>query len=228
MIVIGTKGGEWGDIWYVSSAFSHHYAGNLNVFKRIKHLVGVETMSGENDFLFIRGIGAVGIKSNNERLRIQSVFYIPELDRNVLSMNQLTMQGFTVNKTGDTCKIFPMFSPPVVNMVNEISGLSKEEELGLKEKQRVMNLNDVNEKHKESYLNSYFEDLNVSSQESDWSVMIIRAMEFKDFIDCKALLEMMEDGKFVFQYKHELERKFEEMLKWFIMLMQILCPMLVE
>ncbi|KAJ0790555.1 putative transcription factor & chromatin remodeling ARID family [Helianthus annuus] len=46
--------------------------------------------------------------------------------------------------------------------------------------------------------------------------MIIRAMEFKDFSDCKALLEMMENGKFVFQYKHELETKFEEMLRWFI------------
>ncbi|KAF5783103.1 putative transcription factor & chromatin remodeling ARID family [Helianthus annuus] len=79
-----------------------------------------------------------------------------------------------------------------------------------------MNLNDVNEKYKEGYLNSYFEDLNVSSHETDWSVMIIRAMEFKDFNDCKALLEMMEDGKFVFQYKHELERKLEEMLQWFI------------
>ncbi|KAJ0591162.1 putative transcription factor interactor and regulator CCHC(Zn) family [Helianthus annuus] len=41
MIVTGTEGGLWGDIWYVSNSFSHHYAGNLNVFKRIKHLVGV-------------------------------------------------------------------------------------------------------------------------------------------------------------------------------------------
>ncbi|KAJ0500080.1 putative transcription factor & chromatin remodeling ARID family [Helianthus annuus] len=79
-----------------------------------------------------------------------------------------------------------------------------------------MELNDVNEKHKENYLDSYFEDLNISSQEPDRSVMIIRAMEFHDFTDCKSLLEMMEDSKFVFTYKHELERKFEEMLTWFI------------
>ncbi|KAM0009001.1 putative transcription factor interactor and regulator CCHC(Zn) family [Helianthus debilis subsp. tardiflorus] len=39
MIVTGTGGGQWGDIWYVSSTFPHHFAGNLNVFKRIKHLV---------------------------------------------------------------------------------------------------------------------------------------------------------------------------------------------
>ncbi|MFS8009048.1 putative transcription factor & chromatin remodeling ARID family [Helianthus anomalus] len=131
-------------------------------------------------------------------------------------MNQLTLQGLTFNKARDTCKIFPMFSPPVVNSVNEITGLSKEEELGLKEKQKVMSLNDVNEKYKEEYLNSYFEDLHVSSYETDWCVMILRAMEFTDFNDCKALLTMMEDEKFVFKYKHELETKFEDMLRWFI------------
>ncbi|KAF5791488.1 putative transcription factor & chromatin remodeling ARID family [Helianthus annuus] len=216
MIVTGTEGGMWGDIWYVSNSFSHHYAGNINVFKRIKHLVGVETNSGENEFLFMWGIGAIEIKSNNERLMIQSVFYTPELDRNVLSINQLTLQGFTVNKAGYPCKIFPMFSPPVVNSVNEITGLSKEDELGLKEKQKVISLNDVSERYKEEYLNSYFEDMHVSSCETDWSVMIIRALEFKNFSDCKNLLNMLEDGKFVFHYKHELEKKFEEMLHWFI------------
>ncbi|MFS7988640.1 putative transcription factor & chromatin remodeling ARID family [Helianthus anomalus] len=46
--------------------------------------------------------------------------------------------------------------------------------------------------------------------------MIIRAMEFHDFTNCKSLIEMMEDNKFLFKYKQELERKFEEMLTWFI------------
>ncbi|MFS7952933.1 putative transcription factor & chromatin remodeling ARID family [Helianthus anomalus] len=46
--------------------------------------------------------------------------------------------------------------------------------------------------------------------------MIIHAMEFQDFSDCKSLLEMMENGEFVFKYKHELEEKFEDMFTWFI------------
>ncbi|KAM0067067.1 putative transcription factor & chromatin remodeling ARID family [Helianthus debilis subsp. tardiflorus] len=107
-----------------------------------------------------------------------------------------------------------MFSAPVMNSVNNVNGLTKEEEL--EEKQRVVELSAVNEKPKENYLNSYFDYLNLSSQEPDWSQMIIRAMEFHDFSDCKSLLEMKEDGEFVFEYKHELEGKFEEMLTWFI------------
>ncbi|KAM0068546.1 putative transcription factor interactor and regulator CCHC(Zn) family [Helianthus debilis subsp. tardiflorus] len=84
-IVTGTDGGLWSEIWYVSTYFKHHYAGNLDAFKRIKNVNGVETNAGENNFFFIRGIGAVDVTSGSEKFRIQSVFYTPELDQNTLS-----------------------------------------------------------------------------------------------------------------------------------------------
>ncbi|KAF5809216.1 putative transcription factor interactor and regulator CCHC(Zn) family [Helianthus annuus] len=216
MIVVGTEGGLWSDIWYVSSVFKHHMAGNLNVFKRIKHIIGVDTQSGGNNFLFTRGVGSVEIKTCNETMRIQSVFYSPELDRNVLSIDQLTMQGFIVNKNGDTCKIFPMFSIPVDNSVNDASGLTREEEIGLKEKQGIIEESVYDDEFKERYLNSYFEELDLSSQEPDWSLMIVKEMEFHEFADCKAFLDLIDDREFVFKYKHMLEIKFEEMVKWFL------------
>ncbi|KAJ0810228.1 putative transcription factor & chromatin remodeling ARID family [Helianthus annuus] len=52
--------------------------------------------------------------------------------------------------------------------------------------------------------------------ESKFDVMILQAMKFHEFQDCKALLDMLEDVEYVFKYKHELEVKFEEMLEWFI------------
>ncbi|KAM0031129.1 putative transcription factor & chromatin remodeling ARID family [Helianthus debilis subsp. tardiflorus] len=216
MIVVGTEGGLWSDIWYVSSVFKHHMVGNLNVFKRIKHVIGVDTQTGENNFLFTLGVGSVEIKTSNEIMRIQSVFYSPELNRNVLSMDQLTMQGFTVNKNGDTCKIFPMFSVPVNNSVNEASGLMREEEMGLKEKQGIIDDGVFDEEFKQRYLNSYFEELHLSSQEADWSIMIIMAMEFKEFEDCRAFINLLDDREFVFKYKHIIDSKFDEMVKWFL------------
>ncbi|KAF5765659.1 putative transcription factor interactor and regulator CCHC(Zn) family [Helianthus annuus] len=216
MIVVGTEGGLWSDIWYVSSVFKHHMAGNLNVFKRIKHIIGVDTQSGENNFLFTRGVGSVEIKTGNETMRIQSVFYSPELDRNVLSIDQLTMQGFTVNKNGDTCKIYPMFSTPVDNSMNEKSGLTREEEIGLHEKQNIIEENVHDNEFKERYLNSYFEDLDLSSQEPDWNMMIVKNMEFNEFDDCVAFINLLDDREFVIKYKHMLDSKFEELVKWFL------------
>ncbi|MFS7962966.1 putative transcription factor & chromatin remodeling ARID family [Helianthus anomalus] len=109
-----------------------------------------------------------------------------------------------------------MFSSPVINTVNDVSGLTKEDELGLSDKQRMIELCSVNEEFKENYLNSYFESLNVSNDENDWSRMIIRALEFYDFADCKALPDMLDDRDFVFKYKYDLEKKFEEMVGWFL------------
>ncbi|MFS7959903.1 hypothetical protein Hanom_Chr08g00696601 [Helianthus anomalus] len=154
------------------------------------------------------------MKTGNDTLRIHSVFYSPKIDRNVLSLDQLTLQGFMVRKSSETCKIFPMFSSPVVNSINEVSGLTKEEELGISEKRRLQDLCAVDDEFKEDYLNSYFETLNVSHEdENDWNRIILRALEFHDFADCKALLDMIDDRDYIFKYKYDLEKKFEEMVR---------------
>ncbi|MFS7964186.1 putative transcription factor & chromatin remodeling ARID family [Helianthus anomalus] len=46
--------------------------------------------------------------------------------------------------------------------------------------------------------------------------MIIRALEFHEFADCKTLLDMIDDRDFIFKYIHDLEIKFEEMVGWFL------------
>ncbi|KAF5823706.1 putative transcription factor interactor and regulator CCHC(Zn) family [Helianthus annuus] len=217
MIVTGTDGGQWKEIWYVNPTFNHHFVGNLDVFKRVKHIMGVETRSGMNNFLFIRGVGTVEMKMGNETLRIPSAFYSPDIDRNVLSLEQLTLQGFTVRKSGDTCKIFPIFSSLVINTINDVTGLTKEEELGLKERRRLQDMCGIDDEFKNDYLNSYFETLNVSNEhEVDWNLMILKALEFHEFADCNALINMLDDQEYVFKYKVDLQRKFEEMIRWFL------------
>ncbi|KAF5766509.1 putative transcription factor & chromatin remodeling ARID family [Helianthus annuus] len=41
-------------------------------------------------------------------------------------------------------------------------------------------------------------------------------MKFKEFQDCKALLDMLDDSEYVMKYKYEIEGKFEEMIDWFL------------
>ncbi|MFS7945669.1 putative ARID DNA-binding domain superfamily [Helianthus anomalus] len=132
-------------------------------------------------------------------------------------MDQVVLQGYTIKITGEGCRIYPMYSPPPLSKIkNENTGLTKEDELGMKEQQRVINHGSKDDEYKLDYLNSYFESLNLSSHEPDWNVMILQAMYFYDFQDFKELLDMLEDVEYVFKYKHELEIKFEEMLEWFI------------
>ncbi|KAJ0698014.1 putative transcription factor interactor and regulator CCHC(Zn) family [Helianthus annuus] len=215
-IVTGTDDGLWSEIWYVSKTFKRHFSGNLDMFKLFKSMFGVETQTGENNFYFIKGIGVVEVMTGSERIRIQSVFYTPDINRNVLSLDQLVTQGYTVKFTGDKCKIFPTFSVPVVNRRNDISSLTREDEIGLRENEFMMKSEPDYETFKTEYLNQYFESLDISSNEPDWNVLIIQAMSFKEFQDCKALLDMLEDDSYVSKYKYCIENKFEDMVDWFL------------
>ncbi|KAF5813961.1 putative transcription factor interactor and regulator CCHC(Zn) family [Helianthus annuus] len=189
-MLIGTDGGYWSDIWYVSKTYKRHISisGNIDMFKRMESMLCVETENGENNFFFIRGIGVVDIITGTEKARIQSVFYTPDIDRNVLSLDQLMIQGFTVKFMGDVCKLFPTFSVPINNKRNVHTGLTREEEIGELEKEYMFN----------------------------WNILILQAMSFKDFQDCKALLHMLEDEDYVIKYKCYLDSTFENMIEWFI------------
>ncbi|KAM0030799.1 hypothetical protein Hdeb2414_s0017g00501151 [Helianthus debilis subsp. tardiflorus] len=167
-------------MWYVSKSLKHHFSGNLDMFKRIKCMNDVETKTGENQFYFIRGIGVVDVISGIEKFRIQSVFYTQDMDRNVLSFDQLITQGYTVKFTGDKCKLFPTFSVPLVNIRNTKSGLTKEEEMCKAEKQALMTRESEFINFKSNFLDDYFEKLEISSNEFDWNIMILQTMKFKD------------------------------------------------
>ncbi|KAF5803155.1 putative transcription factor & chromatin remodeling ARID family [Helianthus annuus] len=110
-----------------------------------------------------------------------------------------------------------MFSSPVINTRNDVTGLTKEEELGLKERRRLQDMCGIDDEFKNDYLNSYFETLNVSNEyEADWNLMILKTLEFHEFADCKALINMLDDQEYVFKYKVDLQKKFEEMIRWFL------------
>ncbi|KAJ0441141.1 putative transcription factor interactor and regulator CCHC(Zn) family [Helianthus annuus] len=216
-ILDGTDGGYWSDMWYVSKSLKRHFCNNIDMFKRIKNMSHVETKTGENHFFFIRGVGVVDVMSGSEMIRIQSVLYTTDIDRNILSYDQLITQGYTVKFIGDKCKLYPTFSVPINNKRNSHSGMTREEEMGELEKQSVINKGQEHEKFKTDFLNDYFEKLNISaSSEPDWNILILQAMKFNNFNDCKALLDMLDDVEYFLKYKHYLEITFEKMIEWFL------------
>ncbi|KAJ0923604.1 putative transcription factor & chromatin remodeling ARID family [Helianthus annuus] len=94
--------------------------------------------------------------------------------------------------------------------------MTREEEIGELEKQYIISKGSEHEKFKSEFLNEYFENLNISSSEPDWNILILQAMSFKDFQDYKALLNMLEDEDYVIKYKYYLETTFNNMIEWFL------------
>ncbi|KAF5772185.1 putative transcription factor & chromatin remodeling ARID family [Helianthus annuus] len=72
------------------------------------------------------------------------------------------------------------------------------------------------EKYKSEFLNEYFENLNISTNEPDWNNLILQAMSIKDFKDCKALLDMLEDEDYFIKDEYYLEVAFNNMIEWFL------------
>ncbi|MFS8008876.1 hypothetical protein Hanom_Chr14g01278041 [Helianthus anomalus] len=46
--------------------------------------------------------------------------------------------------------------------------------------------------------------------------MIVNAMELREFEDCRAFMNLLDDRDFVVKYKHILDTKFEELVHWFL------------
>ncbi|KAJ0837158.1 putative transcription factor & chromatin remodeling ARID family [Helianthus annuus] len=88
--------------------------------------------------------------------------------------------------------------------------------MGNIEKEELLRSETEYEKFKNDYLNSYFESLNISSEEPDWNIMILQAMSFNEFQDCKALMDMLEDDGYIGKYKYFIEKKIEDMVDWFL------------
>ncbi|MFS7921735.1 hypothetical protein Hanom_Chr03g00240391 [Helianthus anomalus] len=128
---------------------------------------GVETKTGENHFFFIRGIGVFEVMTGSEKVRIQI----------------LITQGFTVKFVGDKCKLFPTFSIPLINKKSDQTGMTREEENGVLEKQYMISKESEHEKFKTEFLNEHLENLNLSTNEPDWNVLILQAMSFKEYQD---------------------------------------------
>ncbi|MFS7946017.1 putative transcription factor & chromatin remodeling ARID family [Helianthus anomalus] len=94
--------------------------------------------------------------------------------------------------------------------------MTKEEEVGMLDKESVISKETEHERFKTEFLNDYFERLNVSTNEPDWNVLILQAMSFKEINDYKALLDMLEDEEYVIKYRYHLDTKFNEMIDWFL------------
>ncbi|MFS7928795.1 hypothetical protein Hanom_Chr04g00324911 [Helianthus anomalus] len=94
--------------------------------------------------------------------------------------------------------------------------MTREDEIGKLEKQFMISRDSEHEKFKTEFLNEYFESLNISTNKPDWNILILQAMSFKEFQDCKALLDMLDDEDYVIKYKYHLETTFSNMVDWFL------------
>ncbi|KAF5810678.1 putative transcription factor interactor and regulator CCHC(Zn) family [Helianthus annuus] len=114
-LVDGTSGGLFSEMWVVDPSFKTHMTGNRSLFKRFKRHFGVITNEKKKNFSFVHGIGEVRIPVDGRDKTISCISYVPKMEKNVLSLEQLLFQGIETVTTGDKCMLKRMFGAQVKN-----------------------------------------------------------------------------------------------------------------
>ena len=109
-VVQGRDKEDWNNIWYVSKIHKFHMCPRRVLFNDVKYkfkMIGKKEY--ERKFIFSYGIGTATIKTENGDIVVRQVQYTPEVTLNILSLDLLEKQSFSVKNIDTSCSIHHMY-----------------------------------------------------------------------------------------------------------------------
>ncbi|KAJ0532731.1 putative RNA-directed DNA polymerase [Helianthus annuus] len=101
------KAGDNKDVWYVDNGASNHMTGMRESFAELDSSITGQVRFGDGSKVQIEGKGPLVFESRTgEHILIPDVYYIPALTSNILSLGQLTEEGYGVHMRGNTLKLY--------------------------------------------------------------------------------------------------------------------------
>lgn len=90
------------NLWYLDNGASNHMTGQRSKFKDLDENVTGQVKFGDGSIVHIKGKGSVAIKCKTGEERIlQQVYYIPSLQSNIISLGQLSEDGYKIILNGE-------------------------------------------------------------------------------------------------------------------------------
>ncbi|XP_051129721.1 uncharacterized protein LOC127250461 [Andrographis paniculata] len=94
------------DVWYLDNGASNHMTGKQNLFVELNKEIMGQVCFGDGSKVQIEGKGSILLKcKNGEHKVIYEVYYIPPLRSNILSLGQLTEEGYKVEMLNEHLKV---------------------------------------------------------------------------------------------------------------------------
>ena len=94
------------DAWFLDSGCSNHMCGDKGMFAELKADTQHFVKCGNNSRMKVVGTGSVRLKFNGTTFLISDVYYVPELQKNLLSIGQLQEKGLAILIQNGTCNIY--------------------------------------------------------------------------------------------------------------------------
>jgi len=82
--------------WLIDSGCTSHMTYDQELFKKLDRIAISKVRIGNEAYLAVKGKGTVAIKGNTGLKLIYDVLYVPEINQNLLSVDQLLEKGYKV------------------------------------------------------------------------------------------------------------------------------------
>jgi len=84
-------------LWYLDSGTSNHICGHKYLFKDMQKIEDGDVSFGDASKVEVKGRGMVCYLQKDGLIgSLQDVYYVPDLNTNILSMGQLTEKGYSI------------------------------------------------------------------------------------------------------------------------------------
>ena len=94
------------NIWYLDSGCSNHMSGAKSSFKELDEVFKSEVTLEDDNQVQVDDKGIVAIRNSYGNVNLlHSVYFIPSLSQNLLSVGQLMGRGFSLLFDDDSCVI---------------------------------------------------------------------------------------------------------------------------
>ncbi|GJX16863.1 zinc finger, CCHC-type containing protein [Tanacetum coccineum] len=106
---VGYKETNMDSLWYLDNGASNHMTGVRKHFKELDEKVSGKVRFRDDSYIEIKGKGSILIECDDKKQRIiSSVYYIPDLKSNLLSLGQFTKIGCKVVMEDDELRLYDM------------------------------------------------------------------------------------------------------------------------
>jgi Reverse transcriptase (RNA-dependent DNA polymerase)/gag-polypeptide of LTR copia-type/Integrase core domain/GAG-pre-integrase domain/Domain of unknown function (DUF4219)/Zinc knuckle len=92
-------------IWFLDSGCSNHMSGHRDQFVTLDEAFKRQVKLGDSKAIHVEGKGIVSVMTASGMRHLRNVYFIPKLSQNLLSIGQLTENGYAVAFNGKTCTI---------------------------------------------------------------------------------------------------------------------------
>ncbi|XP_023763587.1 uncharacterized protein LOC111912075 [Lactuca sativa] len=115
--VFPSQNGNEKDTWYLDNGASNHMTGVREYFAELDENIRGQVRFGDGSRVQIKGKGTILLDcKNKEQLVIAEVYYIPALRSNILSLGQMTEEGYKIGMKQEFLKVHDKYSRLVMKV----------------------------------------------------------------------------------------------------------------